>query len=185
MNNDIFKRLYALFERLGINLQGGSAQRAELLGYCAALTLADKEINNHLQNIFLETADNKGLSMLLGMTGAKRGETDGDTKNAIISACTDGGRFLSKEDFENALFTAFPGADYYVNGTDFIFNPSTYFDREMLSVLSEFIKGYAPACYRFTLNGEGVPWEILEYPELCWHEIDSLALPFSVWDTIY
>lgn len=185
MNNDVFDRLYALFEGLGLKLQDGSLEMAELKAYCAALSLAGENGDKRLQNIFIETADGEGLSSFLGMTGGAFAKTDDETKSAVILACADGDRFITASDFENAVSSLAPGAQYCVSGTDFVLSlGGAELRRDTLQKLSEFFKGYAPACYRFTLGGLGKTWEELENPELRWHEINSLSLPFSAWEAL-
>lgn len=184
MNNKIYERLSSLFKELGISLESGSAQRAELLGYCAGLSLADEEMNKICSNTFLDTADKAGIARFLSMTGQSAGETDEESKKIIMNALSYGKGLMPLSELEAAVRAVDPMAQYEIRDGVFILKYGSGIDYEALEKIKTFARNYAPACYRLELGGNGFEWDFWDDFDLAWYEIDELALPFSAFETL-
>lgn len=184
MNDEIYERLSLLFERLGINHEGGSVQNAEICGYSAGARLAKTAADGLFANLFIDTAGETGLSMLLSTVGEAKRETDEESRRAVISAFSGGGSFASADDFKNAVKAVDPDVQYDAYGGKLNLIYSSGVDREFFKRLKYFIKGYLPACYILKLCGDGLEWNMIEELNMSWQEIDGYKFPFSVWDTM-
>lgn len=184
MNSKIYERLFALYKQLGAEPNDKSADKAELLGLCAGLELAENAMNKNLLDVFLDTAGERGLAMFLSEAGEAARETQAESKRAVTQAFSQGGHFLTCIELEEAVKALNEAARYSVQNGAFVLESGLFWGREFLQKISDFAKDFAPAIYSLELGFDGVPFELWDDEELCWYELDALELPFSALDTI-
>lgn len=184
MNNEIYERLLNLFLQLGENEEDKSVQKAELLGYCAGLKAAQSKAEGIFANFFIDTADKKGISMLLSAVGEAVGETEEESKEKIISAFSHGKALITLDEFENAVKAVKSTADYEIENGRFILHSRISWSRTLFEKVSLFFKNFVPPCFKFELGEYGVAWELWDKMDFHWYEIDGMQLPFSALETI-
>lgn len=184
MNSKIFERLKSLFAQLSAELAQKSTSMAELKGYCAGLSLAQNDMDEAYANLFVDTAGEKGLGMLLSLVGEDKRDTDEESREAVINAFSNKDAIMSYDSFFEELKKISEDADFYCNGYAMLISHCLLPERDVLKRLSHFIKNFVPANVHIYLNGVGARWEFCEYLGLHWYEIDELALPFTIWETM-
>lgn len=184
MNSVIYDRLLNLFKNLGISVLDKSIQKAEIKGYAAGIELADKIMNDTYLNMFIDTANDTGLSMYLNLIDRKSEKTTEETRNAIITAFSDTKGFLKTGEFEKAIFDLGSSCDYTVENGVLLISSSEVFNKEFLEKISYFFKNYAPVLFKMEFDGNGIPFDNWEALNINWYKFDSYNLPFSVIDTL-
>ena len=63
MSNTVYDRLSALMQTVGLEGEEGSVQRAEIIAYSYAVSLAQNAAEQALSEVFTDTMGEKGLLM--------------------------------------------------------------------------------------------------------------------------
>lgn len=63
MNNDVYVRLFSLFETADLAGEGGSTERAEMRAYAACISLLQAAAEDALREALAETMGEKGILM--------------------------------------------------------------------------------------------------------------------------
>lgn len=184
MNSEIYNRLLNLFKTLGFSPLDKSVENAELKGYAAGIAFAEKIMNDTYNNMFVDTADDVGLSMYLGLINKTKKTTTEETRKTIIDAISDTNGVISISDFQNAILSLGTACKYNCsNGVLTISNADTI-DRDYFDKLGYFIKNYAPTHLQIKFDGNGLTFEMFDKLYLRWRKLDGYGLPFSVIDTL-
>lgn len=183
MNNAIYFRLESLMKKLGFSVSDGSFTKAEMKAYAAAISLAETKMAETLKNVFIDTADNFGLSMFLSMIGEKNASTDSESRKNIISAVSDKRGFYTKSYFESIIKTLGTTTKYIVGGNvmDFSYEGNLY--RPRFDDYSKLLTDYNP-CTAVLNNKKGREWSSWDDASFRWYEINKFNIPFLTLDNM-
>lgn len=184
MNNEIYNRLLKLFNELGISALDKTVENAELKGYSAGIELADKVMNETYQNMFIDTANDSGISMYLNLINETKQATIDETRKIIIDAISDTRGFISRDEFDKAVTDLGSSCKYTVSDGVITISSAEVLDEKFLNKISYFIKNYVPAFLQIKFDGNGLTFEQWEKLILMWCKIDNSEFPFSVIDTL-
>lgn len=182
MSNTVYDRLSALMQTVGLEGEEGSVERAEIIAYSYAVSLAQNAAEQALSEVFTDTMGEKGLLMYCDLLNIETGETPEETKSKIIERLAQGFYTISLDEFRTAEENT-PGYNYTstFDGEVVTIDPVS---KDSLAGLSNLIQNYYPAFYFPQFKGKGITFDYLDSLDYRWYETDRLSLPFFVWESL-
>lgn len=184
MNNEIYNRLLKLFKTLGFSPTDKSVLNAEIKGYAAGISFAENIMNDVYSNLFIDTANDTGLSMYLGLVDKEKQNTTEETRKIIIDAFCNNNGVISANEFKNAVLTLGSGCKYNCANGILTISNADMIDRAFFEKLKYFIDNYAPTHLLLKFDGNGMTFQLFDDLFLRWRKIDEFNIPFSVIDTL-
>ncbi len=183
MNNEIYLRLENLMKRLGLSVSDGSFTKAEMKAYAAAISLAEEKMTETVENIFIDTAGELGLSMFLSMIGENPASDDAESRNRVISAVTDKRELYTKSYYDSIVASIGTGSSYTVSGNVMNFSYKGDLYRPCFDEYSKLLTVYNP-CTVVISNGNGYTFASWDQADFRWYETDSRSIPFITLDSM-
>ncbi|MCH5321289.1 MAG: hypothetical protein J1E36_05970 [Eubacterium sp.] len=184
MNNEVYKRLSALFEKLGFPIDNGTKEKGELLAYCTAINTVQGELEENFAQMLADTSSGLGLSLfceLLGIDGTlsdeekyklikeglsqKYGDYIFGTMTSEIEGLADGFS-MTADDFKITI------------------NGSIKSDTDILARLGKILEKYLLPCTVIAFCGDGIDFDYWDSTPYLFEDYDNLNLSFSVLDTL-
>ncbi len=184
MNDEIYNRLLKLFKTLGFSPLDKTTENAEIKGYAAGISFADKIMNETYNNMFIDTANDLGLDLYLGLVDKEKQATTEETRKVIIDSFSDNNGVISVNEFQNAVLTLGKNSKYNCLNGVLTISSTDAIDREFFERLEYFIRNYAPTHLQIKLDGNGITFELFDKLHIRWRKLDEYNLPFSVMDTL-
>lgn len=185
MNNTVFERILNLFEKLGIDISQGSNGAGEARAYSAGFDLVNSTLDSVFNNIYVQTADEKGQRMFLNLIDEKYEDDAENNRQKIMNRFLHDGSFFVYSEFKDELKKTAPESTVdYKNGTIIISNFINPVTLENLTKAGRFIKKHVPVFSYVSMNGEGISFEKFENLKMRWFEIDEINLPFHILDEL-
>lgn len=183
MNNEIFLRLNGLMKNLGFAMQEGGSEKAEIAGYAAAISLADRFLSNLLDNLFIDTMSQKGISMYSELLNLEKAENEDAAKQNIVSRMAGNYHQLTLDEFKSGvqLSESFSVSDI---ASGQIILQINSLSREAIKNIAYIIKNYFPVHIKLSADGSGLSWDEFEELNLRWYESDGYELSFGFLDSL-
>lgn len=184
MNSEIYTRLLALFEKLGLTAENGTKEKGELLAYCTAISIVQSELESNFNQMLADTASGLGLSLFCELLGIDVSLSD-DEKHKLIR------EGLSQKYGDYAFGTMTSEVEGLADGfsmtaDDFIItiNGSIKSDFDILARLGKILKKYLLPCTVISFGGGGIDFDYWDSTPYLFEDYDNLNLSFDVLDTL-
>ncbi len=141
-------------------------------------------MNETYNNMFIDTADDVGLSMYLSLIDKTKQATTEETRKTIIDTFSDTNGVISASDFQNGLLILGNACKYNCSNGVLTISNTDSVDRDFFIKLKYFMKNYAPTHLQIQFDGNGLSFEAFDNLFLSWRKLDEYNLPFSVIDTL-
>lgn len=184
MNNEVYKRLLALFEKLGIPAENGTKERGELLAYCTAINIAQNELEENFTQMFADTSSDLGLSLFCELLGID-GSLSEDEKHKLIKE----GLSQKYGDYAFGTMTSeieglADGFSMTVDDFKITINGSVKSDDDILSRLGKILEKYLLPCTVIAFCGGGIDFDYWDSTPYLFEDYNNLKLSVSVLDTL-
>lgn len=179
MNNEIYNRICSLYSQLGIDTASGSSGRGEAAALAAGFDIINSALDDILKNIFVQTADKKGLGMYLSLINEKQEDNCESSRNIIFNRFSKGSGYMKYDDFISALKQTGSKGNVYITGNSINIPDLAYpIDKDSLIKAGSFIKNYKPVFCHITFNGGGIDFNGIDRLDMPWYQLDDVNLPF-------
>ena len=176
MNSEIFERLEGLMKSLMLSVEAGSYTRSEMKAYAAGLELAAQRLKNVFDDIFVDTASNTGLSMLLSLIGEKHADSPEKSRQLIMQAVSARKRIFGRSEYDKIL-ASFGQENCKMLGSELRANFSGELSRQVLEALSLLRNKYLPCITELNpIGNNGQPFSKWDSLGLHWFELDGLNI---------
>lgn len=181
MNSEIYSRICALYARLGIDMANGSDGRGEAAALAAGFDVINSVLDDIMKNIFVQTADDKGLRMFLSLIHEKPAENADESRKTIADRLSNDCGYLSYSRFEAALRKIGSTGNIRTIGNSIII-PDLIdpLSRENLIQAGRFVRNYKPVFCSIRLVGSGIDFDTADSLEMPWYQMDEVNLPFNM-----
>ena len=184
MNNEIYKRLSALFEKLGLTAEKGTREKGELTAYCTAISTAQSDLDVGFNQILADTASGLGLSLFCELLGID-GSLSEDEKHRLIN------EGLSQRYGDYVFGTMADEIEGLAKGfsmtaDDFrlTINGSIGKNTDILAKLGKIFEKYLLPCTVVSFSGNGMDFDYWDSTPYLFEDYDNLNLSFDVFDTL-
>jgi len=185
MDNEILNRIIRLYTELGLNMQGGSADKGEAAAMAGGLLPVTRQLDKIFGNIFIQTADRDGIGMFLSLLNKSRTENTEADRAAVISSMAAHGGFLQESDFESRAAFISSAFEYEAAALQLqLKGLITEKNYTAFKAAAEFIKDYVPVCCSVDFAGSGMDFDALDGLDFYWFQLDDLDMPFNILETI-
>jgi len=179
MNNEIYGRICSLYAQLGIDMAAGSAGKGEAAALAAGFDILNSVLDDILKNIFVQTADKKGLGMYLSLINKKQADDCESSRNSIFERFSKDSGYMKYDDFIVALKQAGSTGDVYITGNSINIPDLAYpADKDSLINAGRFIKNYKPVFCSISFDGSGIDFNSIDSLDMHWYQLDEVNLPF-------
>ncbi len=184
MNDEIYARLSALFEKLGLTAEKGTEDKGELLAYCTALSAAQDDLEINFGQMLADTASALGLSLFCELLGIDGSLSDDEKHRLIIEGFSQrygDYAFGTMTDEIEGLAEGFS-----MTADDFMLsiNGSIRNNIYILAQLGKILEKYLLPCTVVTFGGDGMNFDYWDSTPYLFEDYDNLNLSFDVLDTL-
>lgn len=183
MNKEIYLRLERLMKNLGFIMQDGSAEKAEVMGYAAAISLADNALSEILDNLFIDTMGQKGISMYSQLLDIKNAGNESAAKQKIVSRISENYHQLTLDEFKSGVSSSGSISGFVIEPGQVILQLDSL-SKESMEDISYVIKNYFPVNIKLSADGNGLSWDSLDAMRLRWYEAEDYSCSFDFWETL-
>lgn len=184
MNNEIYTRLLALFEKLGLSAKKGTKENGELMAYCTAISIVHNELEVDFGQMLADTASGLGLSLfseLLGIDGSLSDEEKHKLIKEGLSQVYGDYVFGTMTSEVEGLADGFS-----MTADDFkiTINGSIKGNADILARLGKILEKYLLPCTVIAFGGRGIDFDYWDSTPYLFEDYDNLNLSFNVLDTL-
>ncbi|MGN1202386.1 MAG: hypothetical protein ACI4RF_03765 [Eubacterium sp.] len=183
-NNEIYKRLSGLFEKLGISFENGSREKGELMAYCTGIDSVQAELDLCFNQVFADTASGLGLSLFCELLSIDS-SMDIDEKRRLIK------QGLSQT-YGDYIFGTMQqeieklGNGFSMTAEDFCLTigGSVKGNFDSLFELGKILEKYLPPCTVAEFSGDGLDFDYWDSTPYLFEDYDNFNLSFEFLDTL-
>lgn len=184
MNDEIYLRLSALFEKLGVSAGDGTSEKGELMAYCTAISALQNRLDLIFSQIFADTASGIGLSLFCELLGIDGSLSDSEkhrlTKEGLSQRYGDYVFGTMTDEIEGLA----KGFSMTVDNFRITIRGSIKGNIGILSALGKILEKYLLPCTVVSFGGNGMDFDYWDSSPYLFEDYDNLKLSFDVLDTL-
>lgn len=182
--NDVFDRLYSLFQMLGADLNDGSADSAEISAYSKGLEVVLESLDEIVKEIDVNTATGLGLSLFCELTNVDSTLSQEEKKSEVKKQLTRTYGDYKLNDIYLALADISNELTIFTDRFDFKFNLCSFDTDFDLKKLAKTVNEFIPPCTQVGFFGDGATFDRWDSSDYLFQDYDNLQLPFKMLDEL-